>query len=96
MASSRASEKAVAIVGGGISGLVAGARLASVGLDVALFDTGERACGGRLSSRTVEAPGGGRWEFDHSTQVGGDICVITRCSRILSRLAPSSILLAAL
>ena len=69
MASGRAGDKAVAIVGGGISGLVAASRLSSVGLDVSLFDTGERACGGRLSSRAIPAAGTGLWEFDHSTQV---------------------------
>eukprot|EP00951_Prasinocladus_malaysianus_P010678 scaffold78694_cov26-Prasinocladus_malaysianus.AAC.1 len=62
---------AVAIVGGGISGLVAGAQLTAAGLDVTVYDTGEHACGGRVSSREVSspttAPQGG-WEFDHSTQ----------------------------
>jgi predicted NAD/FAD-dependent oxidoreductase len=53
----------VAIVGGGVSGLVAGASLSAAGLDVSLFDTGENATGGRMSSRQV-----GPWEFDHSTQ----------------------------
>ena len=59
----------VAIVGGGISGLVAGSRLSAAGLDVTVYDTGERACGGRASSRAVPAPSRSSfWEFDHSTQ----------------------------
>lgn len=60
----------VAIIGGGVSGLVAGAALTAVGINATVFDTGENACGGRLSTRVVGAPGGGKWEFDHSTQVG--------------------------
>lgn len=53
----------VAIVGGGVSGLVAGARLSAAGMEAVVFDTGEKAVGGRCSSRVV-----GAYDFDHSTQ----------------------------
>ncbi|XP_064633871.1 renalase-like [Lineus longissimus] len=58
----------VAIVGGGISGLVCGARLGQLGLkDVTVFDTGRRAPGGRCSSRNVNI-NGKIHVFDHSAQ----------------------------
>jgi len=41
----------IAVVGGGVSGLVLGKELASRGLHATVFDTGEHACGGRASSR---------------------------------------------
>jgi 2-polyprenyl-6-methoxyphenol hydroxylase-like FAD-dependent oxidoreductase len=39
----------VAIVGGGVSGLVLGRELAARGIHSTVFDTGEHACGGRDS-----------------------------------------------
>ncbi|KAK7500438.1 hypothetical protein BaRGS_00008345, partial [Batillaria attramentaria] len=58
----------VAVVGGGISGLVCAARLGQLGVsDVTVFDTGQHACGGRCSSR-IETISGKQYIFDHSTQ----------------------------
>ncbi|XP_076450145.1 LOW QUALITY PROTEIN: renalase-like [Babylonia areolata] len=58
----------VAVVGGGISGLVCAARLGQLGVsDVTVFDTGRHACGGRCSSRT-ETINGSDYVFDHSAQ----------------------------
>ena len=58
----------VAVVGGGISGLVFARELASRGIRATVFDTGEKAVGGRASTRDdVDALGrAGSW--DHSTQ----------------------------
>ena len=44
----------VAVIGGGISGLVCANRLKQLGVsNVVCFDTGQRACGGRCSSRVL-------------------------------------------
>ena len=44
----------VAVIGGGISGLVCANRLKQLGVSrVVCFDTGKRACGGRCSSRVL-------------------------------------------
>ena len=58
----------IAVVGGGVSGLVLGKELASRGLHATVFDTGEHACGGRASSREAADEQGRRFSFDHSTQ----------------------------
>ena len=58
----------IAVVGGGVSGLVLGKELASRGLHATVFDTGEHACGGRASSREASDGKGRRFSFDHSTQ----------------------------
>jgi len=43
----------VAIIGGGVSGLVCARELARLGLESVVFDTGERGPGGRLATRTT-------------------------------------------
>jgi predicted NAD/FAD-dependent oxidoreductase len=43
----------VAIVGGGVAGLVCARELASLGIRSVVFDTGERGPGGRLATRTT-------------------------------------------
>ena len=54
----------VAIVGGGISGLIAAQHLSRVGsVSVTLFDTGKHGCGGRMSSRKINGV-----EIDHAAQ----------------------------
>ena len=53
----------VAIIGAGISGLIAGRTLADHGLPVTIFDKG-RGVGGRMSSRRVD----GTSTFDHGAQ----------------------------
>ncbi|XP_053325184.1 uncharacterized protein LOC128500164 [Spea bombifrons] len=58
----------VAIIGGGIAGLVCAARLSQLGLtDTKVFDTGKRAPGGRCSSRFISI-GGKLHVFDHAVQ----------------------------
>ena len=58
----KAGNKAAAIIGGGISGLVCANRLRELGLRPVVFDTGRRECGGRCSSPSLpssaSAPGG--------------------------------------
>ena len=59
----------VAVVGGGISGLVFAQELSSRGILATVFDTGEHACGGRMSTRDAFDPASGEaYSFDHSTQ----------------------------
>ncbi|MEW5297763.1 MAG: hypothetical protein WDW38_006946 [Sanguina aurantia] len=57
----------VAIIGGGISGLICGNRLKQLGLDSVVFDTGKNAVGGRASTRQVTIQGQ-KYFMDHSTQ----------------------------
>ncbi|XP_064603386.1 LOW QUALITY PROTEIN: uncharacterized protein LOC135468857 [Liolophura sinensis] len=58
----------VAIVGGGISGLVCAVRLGQLGIrNTTVFDTGKNAPGGRCSSRLLQS-GQTHYVFDHSTQ----------------------------
>eukprot|EP00058_Branchiostoma_floridae_P010601 XP_002596089.1 hypothetical protein BRAFLDRAFT_118054 [Branchiostoma floridae] len=58
----------VAIIGGGIAGLVCAARLGQLGITATtVFDTGRHAPGGRCSTRTVDV-GGKTFLFDHSAQ----------------------------
>ena len=57
----------VAIVGGGIAGLVCANRVKQLGMRAVCFDTGKRACGGRCSSREIEV-GGSSHLCDHSAQ----------------------------
>jgi len=62
---SAAPGKSVAVVGGGIAGLVCARELASRGHRVTLFDLGRAAPGGRASTRTTT------WrtvQFDHGAQ----------------------------
>lgn len=66
MSSSR--DPTVAIIGGGISGLVCAIRLNQLGFSrVTVFDTGKRAAGGRCSSRKTMI-NGQLHTFDHSCQ----------------------------
>ena len=60
----------VAVIGGGISGLVCVRRLKELGLDPTVFDTGKRAVGGRVSSRVLPIDEGSKKSVavDHSTQ----------------------------
>ena len=55
----------VAIVGGGIAGLSLASFLSrgSANVHVTVFDTGERACGGRLSSKSIDGV-----DVDHGAQ----------------------------
>ncbi|XP_033752830.1 renalase-like [Pecten maximus] len=63
-----ATGPSVAVVGGGISGLVCAVRLNQLGIrNVTVFDTGKHAAGGRCSSRYVNIDGR-LHTFDHSTQ----------------------------
>ncbi|KAM4721513.1 renalase-like [Rhinophrynus dorsalis] len=58
----------VAIIGGGISGLVCAARLSQLGLaNTTVFDTGKNGPGGRCSSRYLNI-GGKIHIFDHAVQ----------------------------
>ncbi|XP_053576693.1 uncharacterized protein LOC128666243 [Bombina bombina] len=58
----------VAIIGGGISGLVCAARLSQLGLtNTIVFDTGKHATGGRCSSRYINISGKLQI-FDHAVQ----------------------------
>ena len=60
--------KNVAIIGGGISGLACAQRLSESNdiIDsITVFDTGNRSCGGRASSRVYPKAG---FEFDHAAQ----------------------------
>ncbi|GIL53308.1 hypothetical protein Vafri_8937 [Volvox africanus] len=57
----------VAIVGGGLSGLMCAVKLKQLGLDAVVYDTGKHAVGGRCSSRHVEV-GGRQYVVDHSVQ----------------------------
>ena len=62
------SSPTVAIIGGGVSGLVCGARLSQLGVSAAtVFDTGARGPGGRCSSRSLQIQGGPHI-FDHAVQ----------------------------
>ena len=58
----------VAVVGGGISGLVFARELASRGIRATVFDTGEKAVGGRASTRDDVDVLGRAVSWDHSTQ----------------------------
>lgn len=61
-------ENSVAIIGGGISGLVCAARLSQLGLtNSVVFDTGKQAPGGRCSSRFISI-NGKLHIFDHAVQ----------------------------
>jgi predicted NAD/FAD-dependent oxidoreductase len=55
----------VAIVGGGVAGLSLASFLSrgSANVHVTVFDTGERACGGRLSSKSIDGV-----DVDHGAQ----------------------------
>ena len=61
--------KKIAIIGGGVSGLACAQRLAAESessIDsIVVFDTGNRTCGGRISSRMDKKNG---YEFDHAAQ----------------------------
>ncbi|KAM9327298.1 renalase-like [Gastrophryne carolinensis] len=62
------NEISVAIIGGGISGLVCAARLSQLGFNHAtVFDTGHHAPGGRCSSRFINI-NGKLHIFDHAVQ----------------------------
>jgi len=62
------SSISVAVIGGGISGLVCGARLSQLGVSSAtVFDTGARGPGGRCSSRVLQIEGSPH-VFDHAVQ----------------------------
>jgi len=62
------NKKTVAIVGGGISGLVCAGRLNQLGLkNVTVFDGGRHSLGGRCSSRDVKIKEN-RYRFDHGAQ----------------------------
>lgn len=61
-------DASVAIIGGGISGLVCSIRLNQLGFKkVTVFDTGKNAPGGRCSSRKISIKGQ-LHTFDHSSQ----------------------------
>ncbi|XP_062573830.1 uncharacterized protein LOC134235697 isoform X2 [Saccostrea cucullata] len=65
---SSTSRPSIAIIGGGISGLVCAIRLGQLGFSkVTVFDTGKRAAGGRCSSRKLMI-NGQLHTFDHSCQ----------------------------
>lgn len=72
----RPRDGVVAIVGAGIAGLAAAARLLAHGVDVAVFDKG-RSVGGRVATRRKAA-----WQFDH----GAQFCT-ARDERFAARLA---------
>eukprot|EP00961_Rhodomonas_salina_P091122 1226531-Rhodomonas_salina.1 len=48
--------KRVAIIGGGIAGLVCANRLQQLGFEPFVYDTGKKAVGGRVSSRVLSVP----------------------------------------
>ena len=55
----------IGIIGGGVAGLACASRLAELGKDVVVFDTGKNAPGGRASSRRWEGSGA---PVDHAAQ----------------------------
>lgn len=59
---------AVAIVGGGLSGLACGFALRRRGIKAVVFDTGKRGAGGRCSSRALNIGGGRQHVVDHAVQ----------------------------
>ncbi|XP_075688529.1 renalase-like [Rhinoderma darwinii] len=62
------NKTSVAIIGGGISGLVCAARLSQLGItNATVFDTGKHAPGGRCSSRFINIEGK-LHIFDHAVQ----------------------------
>ncbi|KAH3886502.1 renalase-like [Dreissena polymorpha] len=62
------SQPSVAIIGGGVAGLVCANRLQQLGISQStVFDTGKHGPGGRCSSRVVNI-GGKLHVFDHSAQ----------------------------
>ncbi|CAM9459484.1 unnamed protein product, partial [Heterosigma akashiwo] len=58
----------VAVIGGGISGLVCAKTLEENGIRATVFDTGKNEVGGRCSTREFERPGQAPLIFDHSAQ----------------------------
>ncbi|KAL2609950.1 hypothetical protein R1flu_028523 [Riccia fluitans] len=59
----------IAILGGGMSGLICALRLEELGINSTVFDTGKHGLGGRMATRTVmQRPGLSPLEFDHAAQ----------------------------
>ena len=58
----------IAVIGAGVAGLVAAARLGQAGHDVTVFEQGERA-GGKLNLWEPDVPGVGKFRFDTGPHV---------------------------
>ncbi|GAQ83486.1 hypothetical protein KFL_001500160 [Klebsormidium nitens] len=61
-------DASVAIIGGGLSGLICAQVLSDQGVRSTVFDTGKRGLGGRLATRHISTPGGQSLVFDHAAQ----------------------------
>ncbi|CAM6124604.1 unnamed protein product [Calypogeia fissa] len=66
--SSLSSTPHVAILGGGMSGLVCALTLEKHGIHSTVFDTGKHGLGGRMATRYVDEHNGERLVFDHAAQ----------------------------
>ncbi|KIY94403.1 hypothetical protein MNEG_13559 [Monoraphidium neglectum] len=66
------NDPCVAIIGGGLSGLVCGQALARRGIRSVVFDTGEHSVGGRLATR-ASAAGSFRQEWVPPALQGADL-----------------------
>ncbi|KAG6550079.1 hypothetical protein Mapa_008035 [Marchantia paleacea] len=58
----------IAILGGGMSGLVCALTLQELGINSTVFDTGKHGLGGRMATRSVVQRGSKSLEFDHAAQ----------------------------
>lgn len=58
----------VAIIGGGISGIVCALTLAERGIQSTIFDTGKHGLGGRMATRHLSLEGDKELVFDHAAQ----------------------------
>lgn len=61
------SQPTCLIIGGGMTGLVAGTRLQQAGVNVTILDKG-RGIGGRLATRRLPHPNGSEGQFDYGLQ----------------------------
>ncbi|MEM8778350.1 MAG: FAD-dependent oxidoreductase [Cyanobacteria bacterium P01_G01_bin.49] len=67
MISTSNGQKSCLIIGGGISGLIAGTTLQRNGINVTILDKG-RGIGGRLATRRIPYPSSGQGVFDYGAQ----------------------------
>jgi predicted NAD/FAD-dependent oxidoreductase len=58
----------IAILGGGMSGLVCALTLEELGISSTVFDTGKHGLGGRMATRDIETREGQSLVFDHAAQ----------------------------
>ncbi|KAJ7538481.1 hypothetical protein O6H91_11G049800 [Diphasiastrum complanatum] len=68
LSSGMSKDPHIAILGGGMSGLMCAVTLEERGIRSTIFDTGKHGLGGRLATRHVAVPGGVPLVFDHAAQ----------------------------